>query len=109
MVVLDSEVSRKSAFVQQEAGMAIASGSLLIPMTLGGNSSELPGWLSGIQAVTVGGGVSLENAISIVVDRVCNRLSWSYLPPGLQIPGTVGALNQASRYAFALAIEKLSP
>jgi TIR domain len=94
MVLLDSKASRKSAFVQQEAGMAIASGSLLIPMTLDGDSVELPGWLGGIQAVTVGGGTSLEDAISIVVDNVCNRLgaSWFSLPPDLQRPPTVGAL-----------------
>lgn len=70
LILLDSRASRRSAWVQQEAGMAMASGSLVIPVSLDGRLDHLPGWLSGIQAAKVLRGPDMEKSISTVLDRV---------------------------------------
>lgn len=82
LVLLDSEASRRSAAVQQEAGMALASGSLLIPVSLDGRFDRLPGWLAGIQATRAIPGPGYDAAISAIVDRVR-----AFLHPELGGPG----------------------
>jgi len=93
VVLLDSADSRKSPWVQQEAGMALASGSLLIPVSLDGKFNELPGWLGGFQAIEAIPGKALDKSLALVADRACDRLgaTWSTLPAELQMPKTVGS------------------
>jgi hypothetical protein len=74
VILLDSEASRASAPVQQEAGMALASGSLLIPVSLDGRFDRLPAWLADLQAVEAIPGPGLDAGIRAVVDQVRQHL-----------------------------------
>jgi hypothetical protein len=70
VILLDSASSRSSAWVQQEAGMALASGSILIPISLDGRLDLLPAWLGGFQALTLEQGRKLDEALSSVVEQI---------------------------------------
>lgn len=61
VVILVSESAAASPYVQQEFGMAIASGKKVIPITWQLSPSQLPGWMSEIQAVDLRG-ATLETA-----------------------------------------------
>lgn len=91
VILLDSEASRRSAPVQQEAGMALASGSLLIPVSLDGHFDRLPAWLADLQATEAVPGRNLEAGIAAVVDRVRRYLDPAHgeFPSRLLRPDTV--------------------
>lgn len=94
LVLLDSPSSRKSAWVQQESGMALASGSLLIPVSLDGELNQLPGWVAGIQGIRRTQGEMDEHLFARIAEQVTNRFgfAWSILPQTLQELETIGAV-----------------
>lgn len=75
VVLLDSPSSRSSAWVQQEAGMALASGALVVPISLDGRPELLPAWLAGIQAITLARDAPLDEAIARAVGQVSTGAS----------------------------------
>jgi|GEM_PF-2216327 len=91
LLLLDSIHSRESVWVQQEAGMAHASGSLLIPISIDGQLNKLPGWLADIEAIKLDASAPLDASVDHVVTEVCTRLGASLdrLPIELKRPKTV--------------------
>jgi TIR domain len=69
VVLVDSELSRRSIPVQQEAGMAVASGALIIPVSLDSRFDALPGWLNGIQGIDFSAADGLAASLKAIVDR----------------------------------------
>jgi hypothetical protein len=67
VVVLASSASRNSAWVQQEAGIAMASGAAVIPVILEGSPTDLPGWLADFQAVIIDGFLGFKNQAEKVI------------------------------------------
>jgi hypothetical protein len=70
--------------------MALASGSLLIPISLG-QRLRLPGWLRGIQAIRLDAEKVSKRSLDFVAERVCEQIgaSWKALPPELRHPKTI--------------------
>ena len=93
LLLLDSPDSRASQFVQQEAGMALASGIPVIPVSLDGKIDQLPGWLSGIEAIRVPQLASSGRGVAAIADEVGKRLgvSRTATPSEIRGPGTLGA------------------
>ena len=93
VVLIDSPSSRQSEWVQQEAGIALGSGSLLIPVCLDVKPDKLPGWLNGLQAIVVNRDASLDDSLDLVAEHVCNQIGawWTALPPELREPRSVSS------------------
>jgi len=96
LVLLDSEFSRKSAWVQQEAGTGLASGSIILPVSLDGRRELLPGWLAGIQALEAKSGPNLQSQLETVVNEVRRHVR------STATAGTYRALRDATVADFVL-------
>lgn len=90
-LLLDSPDSRKSPWVQQEAGMAQASGSLVVPISIDGQLDKLPGWLADFEAVKLNTSIPLEAALDQLVTQLLQGLesSASRIPAQLKAPRTI--------------------
>lgn len=93
LILIDTPNSRRSSWVQQEAGMALASGSLVIPVSLDGEFDELPGWIAGVQGIRPMSGETEEHLFARIAEQVVNEFgsAWSILPQELKRPATIGS------------------
>ena len=74
--------------------MGLASGSLLIPVSLDGDFNQLPGWVAGIQGIRRTQAETDEHLFARIAEQVTNRFgsAWSILPDKLQELESLGAV-----------------
>ncbi len=87
LVALDSPRSRKSSFVQQEVGMALDSGAIIVPVSLDGKLDCVPGWLEKSQAISGADFGSVDQLVEHVATEVSTI--FGTVPPELTEPRTV--------------------